>query len=359
MNERWTAVAERIVDALGVQRDEVIQVRERTARYEVVQEVLLAVERRGATPLPQLLPPDYLQRLLASTDPAFLARWDQRRLAWEESTDRVLVLAGMEADLTIAPPAAADAWRQATYRLTQVEARRCVPYLAAAVPTVARAEYLGMSLAVLEDVVVPALAAPPEELRWEVGRALAALQGGRTLTVISGPACTLTLQLGDRRWLSDTGTLPAGALAPGVQPVQNLPAGSIYTTVVESAVSGSLWLPRAGAADEAVLRFEGGRIVAIEAAHGGATLGALFDRHSGEPRRVSHIGIGLNPHLRRTIGWPLVDEHRHGCLFIALGENRYLGGQNASSLNVDFTIPHATLLVDGRPVVATGQLLVS
>src|SRR5437763_15553615 len=99
MNERWAAVAERAVAALGVQQGEVIQVRERTARYEVIQEVLLAIERLGATPLPQLLPPDYLQRLLASTDPALLARWDHRRLAWEESTDRVLVLAGMDADL--------------------------------------------------------------------------------------------------------------------------------------------------------------------------------------------------------------------------------------------------------------------
>jgi len=35
----------------------------------------------------------------------------------------------------------------------------------------------------------------------------------------------------------------------------------------------------------------------------------MFDQHTGEPRCISHIGIGLNPYLKRMIGWPLVDEH--------------------------------------------------
>ncbi|MEZ4523028.1 MAG: hypothetical protein R3A46_15530 [Thermomicrobiales bacterium] len=47
---------------------------------------------------------------------------------------------------------------------------------------------------------------------------------------------------------------------------------------------------------------------------------------------ISHTGIGLNPALHTEVDWVLVDEHRHGSLFIAFGENRYLGGQNASSL---------------------------
>jgi hypothetical protein len=43
-------------------------------------------------------------------------------------------------------------------------------------------------------------------------------------------------------------------------------------------------------------------------------------------------------------------------VFIALGENRYLGGQNASSLNVDYAIPGDTVLVDDRLIVAQGHV---
>ena len=85
---------------------------------------------------------------------------------------------------------------------------------------------------------------------------------------------------------------------------------------------------------------------------------AMFDRHTGEARRISHVGVGLNPYLRRPVGWTLVDEHLHGSLFVALGENRYLGGENASSLNVDFAVPGATLLVDDRIVVDAGVVAV-
>ncbi len=358
MDERWMEIAERVVDALGVQDGEVVQLRDRTGRFEIVQELLIAIERRGAAPLPLILQPAYLQRLLASTDPAILAGWDRRRLGWLEATDRVLVLAGADGDLSTVPPDAAGAWGQAVERLTRAEDSRRLPYLLAAIPTTARAERLGMSLSALEDQVVPALLAQPSELRREVDRVLAAMDGARTLTIRSGASCELHIELGDRAWLSDTGAMPApDSLAAGVRAVQNLPAGAVYTTVVEAAASGALWLPEAAGAREVTLHFDGGRIVSVEAMHGGNELAAMFDQHTGEPRRISHIGIGLNPHLQRAVRWTLVDEHRHGAVLIAFGENRYLGGQNASSLNIDFAIPDADLLANNRAIVAKGRLV--
>lgn len=359
MNDRWTKVAERTIDALGVRTGEVIQLRDRTGRFDVVQEMLLAIERRGATPLPQLLPPGYLRRLLSSTSPAMLRSWDQRRLAWTSATDRVLVLAGPEEDLSAAPVEAVDAWSEAVHRLTLDEEQRCVPTLLAAVPTMARAEQLGMSLDALEDLVVPALMARPSELQHEVERVLSALEGARALTVRSHGGYVLQLEPGGRRWLSDTGVMPAAeTLPPGTQAVLNLPAGAVYSTVVEAAASGALWLPAAGEARDVTLRFEHGRVAEVEAAHGAAELDSMFDSHTGEPRRISHLGIGLNLYLQRPVGWTLVDEHCHGALLIAFGENRYLGGENASSLNVDFAIPNADLLADGRAIVVEGRLVV-
>jgi leucyl aminopeptidase (aminopeptidase T) len=138
----------------------------------------------------------------------------------------------------------------------------------------------------------------------------------------------------------------------------NLPSGSIYTTVLESETEGRLWLPQAGPAREATLQFERGRIVQIEAVSGAEALNAWLDSHSGEPRRISHIGLGLNPYLARPLGWLLVDRMVPGHLFIALGENRYMSGQNISSLNEDYDIPGATLLAGQRVVVEVGKVVV-
>jgi len=355
---RWAAVAVRVADALAVQAGEVVQVRDRSGRYTVAQELLLAIEQRGATPLFEVLPPAYVQRLLTETAPALLAAWDRRRLSWvEHDIERVLVLEGE--DLRGAVPAAArDAWQEATTRLTLAEEQRRLPYLVVAVPTETQARHLGLTLAELEEVVLPALLATPHELEQEVHRVLDVLHGAHTLTVRSA-AGDLHLSLGERQWLGDGGRLPAaGAPSEGVQPVNNMPAGAVYTTVVEEETRGALWVPQMAAAQAVTLRFAEGRVETIEATEGAAALEALFARHDGEPRRVSHVGLGLNPHLRRAIGWTLVDEHCHGNLLLALGENRYLGGANASSLNMDVALPMATLLADDRVIVADGRLVV-
>lgn len=126
--------------------------------------------------------------------------------------------------------------------------------------------------------------------------------------------------------------------------------------MLEGETRGRLRL--AGAADDEgrTLRFEGGRVVEVEGGAGAEELRAIFARHGGNADRISHIGIGLNPRLRRPFGWALVDEHVHGALFVAFGENRHLGGENASSLNVDFSLAGATLLVDRRVVVDQGVI---
>ena len=122
------------------------------------------------------------------------------------------------------------------------------------------------------------------------------------MTIRSGATCQLQMCLDERRWWRESGTLAGPeARPPDTQPVLNLPFGLVYTTVRESATQGSLWLPQAAKAREVVLHFVEGRIVAINAASAGDWLAAMLDRHSGEPRRVSHIGIGLNPHLAQTV----------------------------------------------------------
>jgi leucyl aminopeptidase (aminopeptidase T) len=232
-----------------------------------------------------------------------------------------------------------------------------LPFLLVAVATRERAKHFGQEIEELERVLLPALAATPDELQREVNRILPALADDEPL-VIRSRGLELRLRRGGRRWFSDEGRMPSAEQLGGAQPVLNLPAGSLYTTVIEDATTGSLYLAEAGEACDVVLHFEEGRVAGIDAAAGVEELAAMFDRHSGEPRRVSHVGIGLNPYLATTIGWPLVDEHRHGSLFIAFGENRYLGGENASSLNVDFVISDASLAVGSRAVVEGGEVVV-
>ncbi len=353
----WSDVARRAVEGLGVAAGEVVLVQDRSGRPEVLSEILLAIEQRGATPLPQMLSPAYLRLLLHTASLSYLATWDRHRVEWVRQADRVLVLEGTELDTEGVPAAALAAWAAAADRLGAVDEERRLPYVLVAVPTVERAAALGQSLSELDAVLVPALAVDTGELRREITRVRSAVAGGRTLTIHSGDGCELVMTLGDRSWLDDDGIITEEDLAREAQVVMNLPGGAVYTTVVEGETRGQLCLPGDGGGLGTILRFADGRVIEVEGGAGAEALLAMFDRHSGDARRVGHVGVGLNPYLRRPLDWTLVDSHRHGCLLVSFGENRYLGGENASSLNVDFAIPGGTLLVDNRVVVDAGVVV--
>jgi leucyl aminopeptidase (aminopeptidase T) len=356
MNEKWSNVTQRIVRGLAAQPGQLVQIRDNAGRMDVVLEIALALEMQGVTPLVQLIAPGYLQQLWDRAPRDYLAHWDRHRGRWAEATDRYVTLAGAEPDPGTASSDGFHAWRQAVDRLVALEDARPLPGFLVAIPTEARARQLGLSLETLEAILLPALQAGEGELQEQIRPVLAAVEGGQRVTIRSGGDCVLRLQHGDRPWFWDDGHIDPADSKRAVGGC-NLPAGSVYTTVLESETEGRLWLPQAGGAREVVLHFAGGRIERIEAAAGVEGLRALFDEHTGEPRRVSHVGLGLNPYLQQPIGWPLVDVHVRGCLLICLGENRYMGGQNASSLNVDFAIPGATLQVDGRTIVSEGTVV--
>lgn len=342
-------IAQRIVHGIQAQPGEVIQIADRTGRADWLYELFLALEKVGATPILDIEPPTFSRWLLTEATLDEVQRFGRHRVTSMQRADRVINLSSGFLDMTESKAALLATWRGIAEEVTAIEESRRLPVLVVAIPTAVQASRLGLSLDALEAHLLPALAISAEETQQSIQQALATAQDGQHLVIRSGADCVLTMQHGNRTWLTDDGVIDEADRQRGAV-VSNLPAGSIYTTVVEGETTGTLYVPRFGAATEVILHFAQGRIVHIDAATGAAELAAWLDSHSGEPRRISHIGLGLNPTLHHPIGWTLVDEHIQGALFLALGENRYMGGKNVSSLNYDLALVGATLAVDGRAV---------
>jgi hypothetical protein len=275
--------------------------------------------------------------------------------------DRALVLQAAPAPTgTAGPPdAAGAAWRRAVGRLVEAEeaeeARR-LPYLLVAVPA---GGYPGRAGAPdpLERRLLPALAVPVGELRVAAERVLGAARVGERLTRRTAPGAEWRASLAGRPWLTDDGRIDARDRRARAH-VGTLPAGAVYTTVVEESPAGVLSLPEATGARDVRLTSAGRRIVDVAAGEGRERLLGLLARHGGDPDRVGHVGVGLNPALRGFLGWPLVDDHVRGAVLVALGENRHLGGRIRSDLNVDRALPRASPAIDDRPIVERGRLVV-
>jgi leucyl aminopeptidase (aminopeptidase T) len=213
--------------------------------------------------------------------------------------------------------------------------QRNVPTIVVAVPTPYVAEKLGMAMADLEARVWPGLLTSSAVLNDMVAPLVRALEAAPRVEVNTA-AGTLTVDRGQRPVMIDDGMVDAADIACGAV-VSNLPAGSLYWTVLEDATRGEIEL-----LDGTLIRFDGrGRVVE--------------GPNHGE--RVSHLGIAVNPFVTGAIGWTIVDEHRAGAVFLALGDNLYMGGDNESAINVDLIPASPTVVVDGVTVVGNGMLV--
>jgi leucyl aminopeptidase (aminopeptidase T) len=328
------AIGRRVVDALPIVSGTVL-VRDRCGRDEVVEAVVDECRRRGLDPVVEHVSNDRLREIIGSASPEELARWDLDRADLIPSVNGLIVLGGWHADLVGLPSDSLDSWIAAVGRVERALEQRNVPTVVVAVPTEYVAERLGLGITELEARVLPGLLMTAASLSDSVASLVGALDATSAVEVVTD-AGTLTVERGQRPLMIDDGMVDHADVARGAV-VSNLPAGSLYWTVIENATRGDVALT-----DGTVLRFDiDGRVA------GGP--------YTGE--RVSHLGIAVNPLVTGTIGWTIVDEHRSGAVFLALGENRYMGGDNESAINVDLIPASPTVVVDGTVLVEDGTLV--
>ena len=91
----------------------------------------------------------------------------------------------------------------------------------------------------------------------------------------------------------------------------------------------------------------------------------IEDQGDAGARRLSHFGWGVEDRARwETLamrGWDngggVETRSTYGCVLLALGENRDLGGHNASKLHIDISLRTARLELDGDPIVDSGRFI--
>jgi aminopeptidase len=219
-------------------------------------------------------------------------------------------------------------------------------------PTNAHAQDAEMSLNDYEDFVFRACHVTDDDpvghwrgIAAELRARAEELGSVRELRVV-GEDTDLTVSVDGRRWRAAHG-------------LQNMPDGEVYTSPVETAVTGTIRfgfpaLFEGREIDDPRLRFEDGRVVAAEAAGSGhGYFAALLDMDAGAST-VGEIAFGLNYEIDRFTRNILFDEKLGGTMHLALGMGfEDLGGQNRSSLHLDLI---CDLRRDGE-VYADGELI--
>lgn len=190
-------------------------------------------------------------------------------------------------------------------------------------------------LAQLDDGVLEReLSADFEPVAVEAERLASELGRGTSVHITSEAGTDLVLSYAGRPLQVETGLLRTpGALG-------NLPPGEVYVAPLESSAEGrlvvdlcigDLWLDA-----PVTLHFERGRVVKVE----GGLMAEFLPRRLGEDPwawTIGEFGLGANPHIRPH-GRVALDEKALGTAHIALGANRFFGGENLAQTHYDCVI---------------------
>jgi aminopeptidase len=219
-------------------------------------------------------------------------------------------------------------------------------------PTAAHAQDAEMSLDEYEQFVFRACHVEGAEepvAHWngvseELHRRAEVLGEAREIRIV-GPDTDLRVGVEGRRWQPADGRY-------------NMPDGEVYTSPHETATEGEIRftfpaLFRGREVEDIRLRFEGGKVVAAEAARGLEFLEALLEVDEGASR-LGEVAFGLNYEIDRFTNNTLFDEKIGGTMHVALGSAfEELGGRNTSALHWDLV---CDLRADGE-VYADGELV--
>jgi len=137
-----------------------------------------------------------------------------------------------------------------------------------------------------------------------------------------------------------------------------LPAGSVYTTIVETSGEGKIIFDRPLQSmglnvQDIEWKFNDGKLTSMKAKKNLELLSKQFGEASGNKDRIGFIQIGLNP--KAEYGY-LMDHVVEGAIQIGIGDNEYIGGKNTSTFGMAATMSKATLEIDGKTIIRNGRL---
>ena len=200
---------------------------------------------------------------------------------------------------------------------------------------------------ITEDVMIAGLDADYEAIARGCREVLAQVTDADAVRVTTPAGTDLTVEPGDREWLTDTGMVHD----PG--DFSNLPAGETFVspeTATGTYVVDGTMMPH-GLLDEP-LRFEveDGYVTHISDDAVREQIDAAREEVGDAAANLAELGIGTNVGVTELVGSVLLDEKAAGTVHVAIGDDASIGGDTEAPLHLDGIIREPTVYADGEVV---------
>ncbi len=197
------------------------------------------------------------------------------------------------------------------------------------------------------------------------GRSLrAALEGAREVRVTSPAGTDITFSIGDRPVQVNDGVVSEEEAKGPVllSRFASLPGGEVLVAPLESSAKGRVVVPRnrckGAALADVSFELTAGKMGKLAAGEGGDCLERELAAYSGPRDVFGWLTIGLNPALEVVEqGADYRPSAAAGTVYIGVGGNEMLGGENRTQGGYNFPIVGATVVADGKVLVQDGRLV--
>ncbi|HEV2428252.1 MAG TPA: hypothetical protein VGV64_00175 [Thermoplasmata archaeon] len=216
----------------------------------------------------------------------------------------------------------------------------------------------GVDLGSWRNELLEASLVDPLLLQKEAARLAGRLKKGKRLTIHHANGTHLELALVGRAPVVDDGIVAPEDVRTGNN-MTSIPAGAVYVAVDERTADGLFVanrtsFPTSGPTQGGRWTMEGGRLTQFTYGDGLERFQAAYDAAGRAKDRPGFVSIGLNPRLHLCPG---LEDFERGTLLFGIGANGSFGGKNPPPFQAWLGLAGAHLDVDGRPLVADGEIL--
>jgi len=362
----YPKLAEDVISSLDVKSGDAVLISGGAHAQKFLEEIGIAVAKRGGQPFITAVSNDYQKRLLETCTVRQLKAMPKIMMG---------VVQAMDAYVTVEPysdPSIKKYFREKLQARSEgnfpvmqiIYGKPGKRWLYMGWATEGMAKMYNVPLKELEKLVIGGCLIDYGVLKEDCEHVMRVLNNAKYVHVTDPNGTDFSLDIEGRRLNPDDGVLTPEKVAVG-DLGGNLPAGEVFVAPVETYGSGTLYCPltiddltRGTIIKGVRLKFKDGTLLPDEctAEHNEEVLRDTLHKMvevdkekygSANALKVAELGIGLNPVIDRAIGYILTDEKIGGSVHVAFGRSDMYGGNVASNMHWDFvTAPDVTLEVE-------------
>jgi len=363
MSKELYKLAKTIInDCLGVKEGEVILINGGLHTFKFIEELSIAVLEIGAFPEIRVSTDTLALRMHKEIPDEFLARVPEYKLKWLDDIKACIFIDEIVDPLVFSkiPEEKIALFRKANEPIRDKLFFDNKRTLAIAYPTKAKSRYYNIDYREFKKFLWDALKVDYKEFHRLGNIIKPILDKGEEVFITSTLGTELTFSIKGRTAFIDDGIITPEDLKAGFG-MGNLPAGEVFIPPCEDTLCGVAVFDnvfyKGIHLGHLTIYFKNGRAIKIKAEKNEKEFIEFFENADGDKDKIGEWGIGLNPKVTKAIGYVNTDEKIKGSIHLALGENRFIGGKNKSSIHFDMVIMHPTITIDGNLFMDKGKLV--